>query len=73
MNINKRWKFEWLAGHIIPIKLGIDLYTPIWGGVLLCSEVDKPSEFFIKTSNAEEYIEWDIQKIEAPRIENHII
>ena len=37
-----------------------------WMG-LLGSEVDKPSEILIKTSNASEYSESDIQNIKAPR------
>ena len=37
-------------------------------------EVDKPSKFFfIKTSNAVDYIKLNIQNIETPRIGNHII
>ena len=40
---------------------------------LLNSEVDKPYDVFIKTSNAAEYIELDIQKIEAPRIDDPLI
>ena len=40
---------------------------------VLGSKVDKPSEFLIKTLNAAEYIESDIQNIEAPRIDNPII
>ena len=41
--------------------------------VLLGSEVDKPSKILIKTSNAVEYIELDIQDIEAPRTDDPII
>ena len=40
---------------------------------MLGYEVDKPSKFLIKTLNATEYIESDIQKIEIPRINDHII
>ena len=36
-------------------------------------EVDKPSEFFIKTSHTMEYIKSDIQNIEALRTNDHII
>ena len=41
--------------------------------VLLGSEVDKPSKFFIRTLNGAEYIELDITKIEALRIDDLII
>ena len=37
---------------------------------LLSPEVDQPSNFFIKTSNAAEYIESNIQKIETSRIDD---
>ena len=40
--------------------------------LVLGYEVDRPSEFFIKTSNAMEYTELDIQNIEAP-ITNDLI
>ena len=40
---------------------------------MLGSEVDKHSQKLIKTSNAEEYIELDIQNIEAPSTNDHII
>ena len=40
---------------------------------LLGSKVDKLSEILIKTSNASEYIESDIQNIEAPRIYDSIV
>ena len=40
---------------------------------MLDFEVDKPSKFCIKTSNAAEYIESDVQKILAPRIDDLII
>ena len=40
---------------------------------LLGSKVDKPSEISIKISNSVEYIESDIQNIEAPRIDDPII
>ena len=40
---------------------------------LLGSKVDKLSNIFIKTSNAMEYIESDIQNIEAPRVDDPII
>ena len=40
---------------------------------VLGSKIDRPSNFFIKTSNAAEYIELDIQNIEALRIDNPII
>ena len=36
------------------------------------SKVDKPSEILIKTLNAIEYIELDIQNIEAPKIDDPI-
>ena len=36
-------------------------------------EVDKLSKILIKTSNAAEYIESDVQNIEATRIDDHII
>ena len=42
-------------------------------GTLMGSEVDKPSKFLIKTLNAAEYIESDIQKNEVPRTGDHII
>ena len=41
--------------------------------IFLCFEVDKPSEIFIKTSNATEYIKSDIQNIKAPRKDDPII
>ena len=41
--------------------------------LVLGFEVDKPSKFFIKTSNVAEYIEWNIQNIEAPIIDDPII
>ena len=37
------------------------------------SEVNKPSEILIKILNAMEYIESDIQIIEAPRANDHIM
>ena len=40
---------------------------------LLGFEVDKPFKILIKTSNATEYIELDIQNIEAPRTDDPII
>ena len=40
---------------------------------MLGFDVDKLSKFFIKTSNAAEYIELDIQNIKAPRIDDPII
>ena len=40
---------------------------------MLCSEVDKLSEISIKTLNAAEFIESDIQNIETPIIDNPII
>ena len=40
---------------------------------LLGSMVDKISEILIKTSNVAEYIESDIQNIEAPRTDDPII
>ena len=43
------------------------------GTIVLGSKVDKPSEFSIKKLNIIEYIELDIQNIDAPRTENHII
>ena len=36
-------------------------------------EVNKPFDFFIKISNVAEYIESDIQSIEASRIDDPII
>ena len=36
-------------------------------------EVDKLSKIFIKILNAAEYIEFDIQNIEEPRIDDPII
>ena len=43
------------------------------GWRLLGSQVDKPSKFLIKTSNAREYLKSDIQNIEAPIIDDPII
>ena len=40
---------------------------------LMGSEVDKIFKILIKSSYASEYIESDIQDIEAPRIDDHII
>ena len=40
---------------------------------MLVSEVDKPTKMLIKTSNAMEYIELDIQNTELPRINVPII
>ena len=40
---------------------------------MLGSEVDKVSQILIKTSNAAEYSELDIQNIKAPRIDDPII
>ena len=40
---------------------------------LLGSDVDKLSEILIKTSNVVEFIESDIQNIEAPRTDDTII
>ena len=40
---------------------------------LMGYEVDKPSKFLTKTSNAAEYIESDIQNIKAPRPNDTII
>ena len=40
---------------------------------MLCSKVDQPSEILIKISNVVEYLELDIQNIEAPRTDNPII
>ena len=37
------------------------------------SEVNKPSKYLTKTSNGVEYIESDIQNIEAPIIDDPII
>ena len=39
----------------------------------LGSEVDKPSKILIKTLNAVEYIELDIQNTEATRVYDHLI
>ena len=36
-------------------------------------EVNKPLKISIKTSNVAEYIESDIQSIDAPRIDDRII
>ena len=48
--------------------------TPPSPPTLLGSEADKPSKIFcIKTLNAAEYIESDIQNIEAPRTDDPII
>ena len=41
--------------------------------LLLVSKVDKPSKILIKTSNAMEYIESEIQNVEALRTGDHII
>ena len=41
--------------------------------LLLGPEIDKPSKILIKISNAAEYIELDIQNIEAERIDDPII
>ena len=41
--------------------------------ILFGYEVNKPSKIVIKTSNATEYIELDIQIIKAPRIDDPII
>ena len=38
-----------------------------------CSNVDKPSEILIKTSNTMKYNEFDIQIIEGPRTDDPII
>ena len=46
-------------------------YCPRW--ILLDFEVDKRSKFFIKTSNTIEYIESDVQNIEASSIDDPII
>ena len=40
---------------------------------MLGSEVDKPSKLLIKTLNAVEYIELDIQNTEPPRTDDPII
>ena len=40
---------------------------------MLDFEVDKPSKFCIKTSNAAEYIESDVKNILAPIIDDLII
>ena len=40
---------------------------------VLCFEVDKISKILIKTLNAKEYIELDIQNTEAPRTYDTII
>ena len=37
------------------------------------SEVDELSKILIKTSNTAEFIESDVQNIEAPRTDDHII
>ena len=41
--------------------------------ILLGSEVDKPSNILIKISSIAEYIESDIQNIEASKIDDPII
>ena len=40
---------------------------------MMGSNVDKPSKILIKTWNAVKYIKSNIQNIEAPRNDNHII
>ena len=40
---------------------------------MLGSEIDKPSEIFIKTLNVLEYIESNIPEFEAPRTNDPII
>ena len=40
---------------------------------LLSFEVNKPSKILIKTSNAKEYIDSDIQNIKVPKIDDLII
>ena len=47
-------------------------HNPMISIPLLCFEVDKPSKILIKTSNAAEYIESNIQNIEALRIDDPI-
>ena len=37
--------------------------------MMLASKVDKPSEILIKISNTTEYIESNIQNIEAPKMD----
>ena len=49
------------------------LDVEIFGYILLASEVDKSSKILIKTLNVIEYIEWNIQKIEALRTNDPII
>ena len=51
----------------------IDIIMRIFMKSLLCSKVDKPFNFFIKTSNAMEFIESDIQNIEVPRTYDLVI
>ena len=51
----------------------ISLSTTSWMQKLLGSDVDKLSKILIKTSNAAEFIESDIQNIEAPRTDDPII
>ena len=41
--------------------------------VMLGSEVNTPSKILIKTSNTVEYIKYDIQNIEALRIDDPVI
>ena len=53
--------------------IGYVSYGSLYYSFLLGFEVDKPSEILIKTLNAREYIESDIQNIEAPRIDDLII
>ena len=41
--------------------------------IMMGSKVDKSSKILIKTSNVVEYIELDVQNIEAPRTDDPII
>ena len=57
MYTNSSWNHVMIVYYILIIK----------------SEVDKSSIILIKTSSAAEYIELNIQNIEAPRIDDRII
>ena len=51
---------------MLPLSILIEI-------LFLGSEVDRRSEFSIKTSNTMKYMKSDIQNIEAPRIDDPII
>ena len=61
-----------MIGRILEYLLGL-IFISFDGLVLLRSEVDKPSKILIKTLNAAEYIELDIQNIQTPRTYDRII